>query len=127
MFNAMLSRFKSYIKHGLDVEIPKFKATLSEASEQKEADRFASSIAEAVNMLGSTAVNDKYYTLLLNPDMKESDDDDDVLDAKIEEELEKKGVYVDIKDNEDEETMNEADDKTEEQYDYEATCNEFAA
>ena len=125
MFNAMLSRFKSYIKHGLDVEIPKFKATLSEASEQKEADRFASSIAEAVNMLGSTAVNDKYYTLLLNPDMKESDDD--VLDAKIEEELEKKGVYVDIKDNEDEETMNEADDKTEEQYDYEATCNEFAA
>ena len=125
MFTAMLAKFKEYIKHGLDVEIPKFKASLSEVTEKKEADKFANAITEALGMIGSTAVNNKYYKLLLNPDLEESNDDV-VLDSKIEEELEKRGLYVDIKDDHVEEAMNEADDKIDEQYDYEATCVEFA-
>lgn len=120
MFNAMLARFKGYIKHGLEVEVPKFRSTLAEVSEQREADRFAGSIAEGLNLLGSTAVNDKYYKLLLNPDLKE---DDSELDRKIEDEFEKKGIYVDLQDDE---LTKEEDSKSDEQYDYEATCNEFA-
>lgn len=129
LFASMVSKFKALIKKGLSVEVPKFKKTLKSVVDQREVERFANSIAESYPMMEDKKVNDKYYSLYLNPDIKEAEDKD--LDAKIEEEFEKKGIYADIKadvveDEEEEKKLDEDDQKSEEQHDYEATCTEFA-
>ena len=108
----MVSKFKALIKNGLSVEIPKFKKTLKSVVDQREVERFANSIAESYPMMEDKKVNDKYYSLYLNPDIKEDEDKD--LDAKIEEEFEKKGIYADIKadvveDEEEEKKLDEDD------------------
>ena len=91
LFKAMVEKFKGFVKKGLDVEIPKFVKTLESQDDKNEAERFTKSIAEALPLIGTKRVNNVYYKLLLNPDLEEAD-----VDAKIEEEFKKKGIYADL-------------------------------
>lgn len=78
VFKVTMSKIKSYIKNGLENDVPRFKATLKTQQEKFEADKYADSIAEALKLIDRKTVNDTYYSLRRNLDLKDSEQSDDV-------------------------------------------------
>ena len=114
MFKATVAKFKQMIQKGLTTEIKTF-IEKNPKENVKEIERFKNSIAEGMTKLDSHTVNDKYYKLFvgsygdktytdkINSYMpKDEAEDVDIeneaeLDKKIDEEFEKKGIYSDVK------------------------------
>lgn len=98
VFSGTVAKFKQLIEKGLKVEVPAFIEKVNSSPEGvdvnaqlKDIDRFTSSIREALPLLSRHVVNTKYYKLDIGllRDAKE----DNELDAKIEKELDEKGIY----------------------------------
>jgi len=96
MFKGMLAKFKAAIKKGIEVSAPEFISSLKDKKEVDEAHRFLGSISEGAKLIENPRVNDKYY-VLRNLDVSSFDECDD-LDAEIDEQLKKKGIYADLSD-----------------------------
>ena len=97
VFANTVAKFKQLIEKGLKTEVPAFIEKVKKSagndvtSQLKDIERFSNAIREALPLLSRHVVNTKYYKLDIGV-LRDSKEDND-LDAKIEKELDEKGIY----------------------------------